>query len=77
MKTEVKFFDTVNRDKDGNSVELSDFNLTDIQFLPRIGENVFFNGSISHYLVKEIQHVFKKESEYETEHIINIHLTTT
>lgn len=73
MTTEVKLFDVSNRDKAGNGQYL-EIDLSGIQFMPRIGENVFFENN--HYSVKEIQHLFRKESECEIGHEINIHLTT-
>jgi hypothetical protein len=73
MKTEIKLFDTKNKDNDNNGQTL-DFDLSGLQFLPRIGENIFLHEISIPYVVTEIQHAFKKESDYETDHLINIHL---
>jgi hypothetical protein len=71
MKTIIKLIDLKNRDNDDNSKVLN-IDLSGIQFIPRIGENVCFNSQ--NYFVKEIQHSFEEESEYEIEQTIMIHL---
>jgi hypothetical protein len=74
MDTIIKFFDVTNRDENNNAVEITDFNLCGILILPRIGENVFLNENKRSYVVSEIQHVFDKESDIETKHVVYINL---
>ncbi len=74
METIIKYFDTINKDGEGNAVELTEYNLAGIIFIPRVEEYVYFNDNKKHYVVSEVQHVFEKESDYETKHTIKIHL---
>jgi hypothetical protein len=71
METNVKLFDTSNKDTEGNGQYL-DIDLSNIQIIPRIGENVFFNNK--HFIVNEIQHSFMKEFECKDAHTISIHI---
>lgn len=74
METIIKFFEVTNKGKNDDAVEITAYNLCGILFLPRIGENVFLKENNKHFVVSEIQHVFEKQSDTETRHIVNIHL---
>jgi len=74
METKIEFFDMTNRNELNNAVEICDYNLCSILFLPRVGESVFLSKSNKHYVVSNIQHVFKSLSETETQHVIKINI---
>jgi hypothetical protein len=74
METKIEFFDMSNWDENNNAVEIIDYNFCGIKFLPRIGENVYLSKSNKHYVVSNIQHVFKSLSETETQHVIKINI---